>query len=83
MLAIKACDRLDNLRSLMVPGTSVEFHKKQIKETTEVYFPIFDKLLRICPAEYTQNISVVRDEIRRLVERYSTIIEMNDLKEKE
>lgn len=78
VLAIKACDRLDNLRSLMVPGTSIEFQKKQIKETKEKYFPIFDKLTQICPPQYRNNIIEIRDEIRRLVERYSTIIEMQE-----
>ena len=77
-LAIKACDRLDNLRSLMIPGTTVEFQKKQIKETKEKYFPLFDQLLELCPAVYVANITVVRDEIRRLIERYSTIIEIQE-----
>jgi (p)ppGpp synthase/HD superfamily hydrolase len=78
VLAIKACDRVDNLRSLMVPGTELEFQKKQIKETKEKYFPVFDKLVTLCPPEYISNVSVVRDEIRRLIERYSTIIELQE-----
>lgn len=77
-LTIKACDRLDNLRSLMIEGTSPEFQKKQVKETKEKYFPLFDRLLAICPPEYIQNISGVRDEIRRLIERYSTMIEIRE-----
>jgi len=80
VLAIKACDRLDNLRSLITPGTTVEFQKKQIKETKEIYNPLFDSLLTICPTQYKNNIQWVRDEIRRLVERYSVMIELkNDL----
>lgn len=78
VLTIKACDRLDNLRSLMVPGTTLEFQKKQIKETKEKYFPLFDDLLKLCPPVYQNNILLVRDEIRRLVEKYSTIIEMQE-----
>lgn len=77
-LAIKACDRLDNLRSLMVPGTSVEFQKRQVLETKEKYFPIFDQLLQLCPPMYMTNITIIRDEIRRLIERYSTIIELRE-----
>jgi len=77
-LAIKACDRLDNLRSLMVDGTTAEFQKRQIKETKEYYFPLFDKLLTMCPQEHLVNVSVVRDEVRRLIERYSTIIELRE-----
>lgn len=75
-VTIKMCDRLDNLRSLMIPGNTVEFQKKQIKETKEKYFPIFDQVLFTCPPNYVYNISPIRDEIRRLVERYSTIIEL-------
>jgi len=77
-LALKACDRLDNLRSLMITGTSLEFQKKQIKETKEKYFPLFDQLIELCPTMYVANVSIVRDEIRRLVERYSTIIELQE-----
>lgn len=77
-LAIKACDRLDNLRSLMVPGTTIEFQKRQIEETREKYFPIFDQMLSLTPQHHISNVSVVRDEIRRLIERYSTIIELQE-----
>lgn len=77
VVAIKMCDRLDNLRSLMIPGNTLEFQKKQIKETKEKYFPIFDKMAdTLCPPEYCQNVRAIRDEIKRLVERYSTIIEL-------
>ena len=79
-IAIKACDRLDNLRSLMADGTSSSFQKKQIKETKEIYFPLLDKLLTICPKEYLLRVSFVRDEIRRLIERYSTILEIEEMK---
>lgn len=80
VLAIKACDRLDNLRSLMVPGTTLEFQNRQIKETKEKYFPIFDKLLVICHPSYIPNVIAVRDEIRRLIERYTTILELQESK---
>jgi guanosine-3',5'-bis(diphosphate) 3'-pyrophosphohydrolase len=78
VLAIKACDRLDNLRSLMVPGTLLSFQKKQIQETKEIYYPLFDQLLNRCPSEFKNNVQWVRDEIRRLVERYSVMIEMQE-----
>ena len=77
-LAIKACDRLDNLRSLMVPGNTIEFQKKQVAETREKYFPVFDQLLTLTPQPYLSNVAIVRDEIRRLIERYSTIIELQE-----
>lgn len=78
VLALKMCDRLDNLRSLMVEGTCREFQKKQIKETKSLYFPIFDKLLTICPHYLINNIMPIRDEVRRLIERYETIIELTE-----
>jgi (p)ppGpp synthase/HD superfamily hydrolase len=77
-ITIKMCDRLDNLRSLMIPGNTVEFQKKQIKETREKYFPIFDQVLNLCPPTYVSNITPIRDEIRRLIERFSTIIELQE-----
>lgn len=79
VLAIKACDRLDNLRSLMIPETTLEFKNRQIKETKEIYFPIFDKLIQLAPNIYKENITLIVNEIHRLIERYSTIIEL-DLK---
>lgn len=79
VIAIKACDRLDNLRYLMIPGTTIEFQKKQIAETRDKYFPIFDKLISdLCPSNYTINLISIRDEIKRLVERYNTIIEIQE-----
>ncbi len=81
VLAIKACDRLDNLRSLMVPGTAPEFQKKQVAETKEKYFPVFDLMMTLAPSDYVSNLSPIRDEIRRLIERYSTIIELREKQE--
>lgn len=80
-LAIKVCDRLDNLRSLMIPGTSPEFQKKQVLETKEKYFPIFDQLMQLCPPMYQATVVTVRDEIRHLITRYSTIIELREAAE--
>lgn len=78
VLVLKACDRLDNLRSLMVPGTTLEFQKKQLKETREKYFPIFDKMVSIAPSEYHSVVLAVRDEIRKLVESYSFFIQFSE-----
>lgn len=77
VLAIKSCDRLDNLRSLMIPGNSLEFQKKQIKETKEKYFPIFDRMVSLAPNDYLVKMNYINLEIKRLIERYSTIIELN------
>jgi (p)ppGpp synthase/HD superfamily hydrolase len=78
IVALKMCDRLDNLRSLMVPGVSLEFQKRQIKETQEIYIPLFDGIVPICPSEYLANILSVKDEIRDLVIRYDTIIQLQE-----
>lgn len=44
---IKACDRLDNLRSL--GGASLAFQERQIKETQEKYFPLFNRMVDLTP----------------------------------
>jgi (p)ppGpp synthase/HD superfamily hydrolase len=76
ILAIKMCDRLDNLRSLMIPGTTLEFQERQVLETKEKYFPIFDRLVNeLCPASHLPAAMTIRDEIKRLIERYTVIIE--------
>lgn len=79
-LLIKACDRLDNLRSLMVDGTTIEFQKKQIRETNEKYLPIFDRMVKLTPSEYREQVSKIRDEIMKTVERCATIVEFKEAK---
>jgi len=56
---VKACDRLDNLRSLA--GSPPEFRRKQVAETRDKYFRLFDRMVTLTPEEY-------RDGIRRLRE---------------
>lgn len=70
VLAIKACDRLDNLRSLMIPESSYEFKSKQVKETLTYYCPVFDNLVRLAPKHHHKNVLKVVRQIRRLVEDY-------------
>jgi (p)ppGpp synthase/HD superfamily hydrolase len=45
---IKARDRLDNLRTL--GAASKEFRVKQVAETREKYFPLFDVMMTLTPA---------------------------------
>ncbi len=71
VLAIKACDRLDNLRSLMIVGNTYEFKQRQLKETAGFYFGIFDNLVRLTPQHHHKNILRVVKEIKRLVKEYS------------
>ena len=46
-LVLKACDRLHNLRTLQ--HGSEEFQRKQVKETREVYLPIFQRMIELAP----------------------------------
>jgi (p)ppGpp synthase/HD superfamily hydrolase len=46
---IKACDRLDNLRSLSGPTITEEFRQRQIKETEEKYLPLFVTMVELTP----------------------------------
>ena len=62
---IKACDRLDNLRSLS--NSSREFRLKQITETREKYFSLFDRMVQLSPPEYRDRVMLVRDAIRHQI----------------
>lgn len=78
-LAVKGCDKLDNLRSLMVPGTTLEFQKKQVKEVRAEYYPIFERLLNIIPAIYKPNVSWLRDEIIKTTEKAGLLVELQEM----
>lgn len=73
VLMLKACDNLDNERSLTTPGTydskeeHIAFIEKEIRKTTIDYYPIFDKMLDMVPAEYLMGANRLRDEIRKTV----------------
>ena len=56
---VKACDRLDNLRSMT--ASSAEFRRKQVTETRDKYFRLFDRMVTLTPKQY-------RDGVRRLRE---------------
>ncbi|MFO0760568.1 MAG: hypothetical protein U0359_29070 [Byssovorax sp.] len=56
---VKACDRLDNLRSLS--QATPEFRKKQVAETRDKYYRLFDRMVVLTPEGY-------RDGVRRLRE---------------
>lgn len=73
-ILIKACDRLDNLRSLA--DCSTEFKRKQIEETKTKYYPLFDKLLTEAPPKLYSSAMYVRDEIRRVIERETVLLEI-------
>jgi (p)ppGpp synthase/HD superfamily hydrolase len=79
-LLIKACDRLDNLRSLMILGTTLDFQKRQVKETREKYLSLFDKMAKLTPPEHRDGASHIRDEILKMVERCATMVELKEAK---
>lgn len=58
---VKACDRLDNLRSLS--QSSVEFRKKQVTETRDKYYRLFDRMVVLTPDAYRDGVSKLRDLI--------------------
>lgn len=66
VLVLKACDRLDNLRSL--GSTTAEFRAKQIKETRQVYYPIFNEMVTKAPAEWRTAAIQLQAEILSIVE---------------
>jgi GTP pyrophosphokinase len=68
VLMLKACDRLDNLRSLK--AGSKEFQDKQIEETRVKYYPIFDKLVAIAPKEQVMRAAYLRDKIREIADNF-------------
>jgi (p)ppGpp synthase/HD superfamily hydrolase len=71
---IKACDRLDNLRSLIVPGVEWSFVRKQCTETEDKYLPLFDRMLGLTPNEYKQNVTELRDLIRMELAKNWTVL---------
>jgi (p)ppGpp synthase/HD superfamily hydrolase len=73
---VKACDRLDNLRSLA--GTEPEFMKRQVNETREKYYPLFDRMLQLVPSQHLQRAQSIRDSIRETNERLTAMIEIID-----
>lgn len=71
---IKACDRLDNLRTL---GQAMrEFRAKQVAETREKYFPLFDRMLALTPPAFIQRVTGLRDAVRAETERQAILLEV-------
>jgi (p)ppGpp synthase/HD superfamily hydrolase len=67
-LVIKACDRLDNLRTLDRPEVPPEFRTKQVRETREKYYDLFDRLVAMAPPAHADRLARLRDDIRRVVD---------------
>ncbi len=63
---VKACDRLDNLRTL--EGTTVEFRRKVVGETRDKYYRLFDRMTTLTPEEYRDGVRRLRDAIHETAE---------------
>lgn len=70
---VKACDRLDNLRSL--GGAAREFRVKQVAETRDKYYALFDRMVDLTPAEYKQRVQRLRDLVVKETERQAALLE--------
>jgi GTP diphosphokinase / guanosine-3',5'-bis(diphosphate) 3'-diphosphatase len=66
VLFAKGCDRLDNLRSLA--EASVDFRRKQVGETRNTYYRIFDRMAILTPEEYRNGVRWLGEEIHRVTE---------------
>lgn len=66
---LKGCDRLDNLRSLT--QASVEFQTRQVLETQSKYYPLFDRMVELAPAQFKRQAQALRDQIMQVTERHA------------
>lgn len=64
---VKACNRYDNLRSL--DQTTPTFRARQVAETRDHYFRLFDRMVVLTPEEYRDGTRRLRDEISDLTHR--------------
>lgn len=69
---LKACDRLDNLRTLDA-GTP-EFRAKQIAETEHEYLPLFDRMVVECPPAERANMERLRAAIHAELDRQRALL---------
>lgn len=68
-LAIKLCDRYDNVSSL--ENATVEFQRKQIDETRDVYLPLFEHLRTIAPATHRDVVSQLTYRLEASVRKWA------------
>jgi (p)ppGpp synthase/HD superfamily hydrolase len=57
-LTLKACDRLDNLRSLTA-DVPEDFRIRQLRETREHYLDLFDRAIDLAPREHRDGVARV------------------------
>lgn len=64
---VKACDRLDNLRSLS--GTIPGFQKRQLAETREHYYPLMFRMINLAPINVQPLCRNLRDNVTAYTEQ--------------
>lgn len=69
---IKGCDRLDNLRTL---PPDPAFRQKQITETREKFYPLFDRMVELAPVDRLPGAQWLRQAIIAETERQAGILE--------
>lgn len=72
MLTVKGCDRLYNNRTLT--QTSQSFREKQVAETRNYYYPLFDLMVKLTPTEHLPRTVWLRDEIKRVTEEQGALL---------
>ncbi len=65
-LLIKACDRLDNLRSMGPGQVTPEFRTRKHAETRDYYYPMLVRLLDLAPTEFLTGITSIVNQIHEL-----------------
>ncbi len=73
-LIIKACDRLENLRTLDRPGVDRQFLLKQVRETHEKYLSVFDIMVAEAPFQWLEQTRRIRDRICQELERLERLV---------
>lgn len=71
---VKACDRLDNMRSL--GAASIEFRMKQVAETRDKYYELFNRMVDLAPSEHKHRVLHLRDLVIKETERQATLLEV-------
>ena len=73
VLLTKVADH-HNIHSLDLDKVSVEFQTRQIRETKEVYLPLFYRMLERCPLEVQSGFEHIIEDMVAEIARLETLI---------
>ncbi len=65
-LFCKGCDHYQNYESM--PAMPIDFRRKQVAESKDKYFRLFDRMVMLTPEEYRDGTRRLRDAIQQTVE---------------